>query len=95
LFRYHSHKEFIDLFMQALDDNEEGFMGKDPFSVYEFKRTKSWWKMKDENEADGEIVGFLPGDPDAGFAHTLGKIVVRLEDGTVVRASGLKHRYLD
>lgn len=91
----HSHKEFIDLFMKALDDNEEGFMGKDPFSVYEFKRTKSWWKMKDENEADGEIVGFLPGDPDAGFAHTLGKIVVRLEDGVEVRASGLKHRYLD
>ena len=91
----HSHKEFIDLFMQALDDNEEGFMGKDPFSVYEFKRTKSWWKMKDENEADGEIVGFLPGDPEAGFAHTLGKIAVRLEDGTEVRASGLKHRYLD
>ena len=91
----HSHKEFIDLFMAALDANEEGYMAKDPFSVYEFKRTKSWWKMKDENEADGEIVGFLPGDPDAGFAHTLGKIVVRLEDGTEVRASGLKHRYLD
>lgn len=33
-------------------------MAKDPFSVYEFKRTKSWWKMKDEIEADGEIVGF-------------------------------------
>ncbi|MGK2894920.1 ATP-dependent DNA ligase [Klebsiella michiganensis] len=91
----HSHKEFIDMFMAALDANEEGYMAKDPFSVYEFKRTKNWWKMKDENEADGEIIGFLPGDPDAGFAHTLGKIVVRLEDGTEVRASGLKHRYLD
>ena len=55
----------------------------------------SWWKLKDENEADGEIIGFLPGDPDAGFAHTLGKIVIRLEDGTEVRASGIKHRYLD
>lgn len=56
----HSHKEFIDLFMAALDANEEGYMAKDPFSVYEFKRTKSWWKMKDEIEADGEIIGFKP-----------------------------------
>jgi DNA ligase-1 len=37
----HSHKEFIDLFMAALDANEEGYMAKDPFSVYEFKRTKA------------------------------------------------------
>ncbi|UWM66561.1 DNA ligase [Enterobacter sp. CP102] len=92
---YHSHEEYIARFMQRLDENEEGEMAYDPNSVYEFKRSRAWWKMKDENEADGEIIGFLPGDPDAGFAHTLGKIVVRLEDGTEVRASGFKHRYLD
>ncbi|WP_436922410.1 ATP-dependent DNA ligase [Klebsiella aerogenes] len=91
----YSHEDFVERFMKRLDDNEEGEMGKDPDSVYEFKRTRSWWKLKDENEADGEIIGFLPGDPDAGFAHTLGKIVIRLEDGTEVRASGIKHRYLD
>ena len=91
----HSHEEFIERFMKRLDENEEGEMGKDPDSVYEFKRTRSWWKLKDENEADGEIIGFLPGDPDSGFAHTLGKVVIRLEDGMEVRASGIKHRYLD
>lgn len=92
---YHNHEQYISRFMQRLDENEEGEMAYDPDSVYEFKRTRGWWKMKDENEADGEIIGFEAGDPDAGFAHTLGKIVVRLEDGTEVRASGLKHRYLD
>lgn len=35
------------------------------------------------------------GDPDSGFAHTLGKIVIRLENGVIVRASGIKHKYLD
>lgn len=91
----HSHKEFIDLFMAALDANEEGYMAKDPFSVYEFKRTKSWWKMKDEIEADGEIVGFKPGKPDSAFANTLGSVTIRLENGVEVEASGIKHMYLD
>ncbi|HGH5398762.1 TPA: DNA ligase [Raoultella planticola] len=91
----HSHKEFIDMFMAALDANEEGYMAKDPLSVYEFKRTKSWWKMKDEIEADGEIVGFKPGKEDSAFAHTLGSVTIRLENGVEVEASGIKHMYLD
>lgn len=70
-------------------------MGKDPDSVYEFKRTRSWWKLKDEDSEDGEIIDFEPGDQDSGFAHTLGKIVIRLENGVIVRASGIKHKYLD
>jgi hypothetical protein len=44
----HSHEDFIERFMKRLDENEEGEMGKDPDSVYEFKRTRSWWKLKDE-----------------------------------------------
>lgn len=35
-------------------------MGKDPDSVYEFKRTRSWWKLKDEDSEDGEIIDFEP-----------------------------------
>ncbi len=85
----------IERFMKRLDENEEGEMGKDPDSVYEFKRTRSWWKLKDEDSEDGEIIDFEPGDPDSGFAHTLGKIVIRLENGVIVRASGIKHKYLD
>ncbi|MEG7412501.1 DNA ligase, partial [Citrobacter freundii] len=91
----HSHEDFIERFMKRLDENEEGEMGKDPDSVYEFKRTRSWWKLKDEDSEDGEIIDFEPGDPDSGFAHTLGKIVIRLENGVIVRASGIKHKYLD
>ncbi|HDI5832473.1 TPA: DNA ligase, partial [Escherichia coli] len=88
-------EDFIERFMKRLDDNEEGEMGKDPNSVYEFKRTRSWWKLKDEDSEDGEIIDFEPGDPDSGFANTLGKIVIRLENGVIVRASGIKHKYLD
>lgn len=92
---YHSHEAFITRFMERLDNNEEGEMAKDPDSVYEFKRTRGWWKMKDEIEADGEIIGFERGDPDSAFANTLGKIVIRLENGVEVKAAGIKHMYLD
>lgn len=91
----HSHEEYVARFMKRLDDNEEGEMGKDPDAPYWFKRTRAWWKLKDEIEADGVIIGYEAGDPDAGFAHTLGKVVVQLENGVIVRASGIKHRYLD
>lgn len=91
----YSHEDFVERFMKRLDDNEEGEMGKDPDSVYEFKRTRSWWKLKDEIEADGEIVDFKPGSPDSAFAHTLGSVTVRLENGVEVEASGIKHQYLD
>ena len=71
------------------------FWSTDVESRYEFKRTRSWWKLKDEDSEDGEIIDFEPGDPDSGFANTLGKIVIRLENGVIVRASGIKHKYLD
>lgn len=91
----HSHEEYVAIFMKRLDDNEEGEMAKDPNEPYWFKRSRAWWKLKDEIEADGEIVGYEAGDPDSEFAHTLGKVVVRLENGVLVSASGIKHRYLD
>lgn len=56
----HSHEDFIERFMKRPDENEEGEMGKDPDSVYEFKRTRSWWKLKDEDSEDGEIIDFEP-----------------------------------
>ncbi|MEI9751439.1 DNA ligase [Moellerella wisconsensis] len=90
-----SHDEYVALFKQRLDDNEEGEMAKDPDAPYYFKRTRSWWKLKDENEADGEIIGFKPGDPDGAFKDTLGSVTVRLENGVVVDALGVKHQYLD
>ncbi|GDA53366.1 ATP-dependent DNA ligase [Escherichia coli] len=47
-------------------------------------------KRLDDNE-EGE----MGKDPNSGFANTLGKIVIRLENGVIVRASGIKHKYLD
>lgn len=90
-----SHDEFMDKFSEAQDADEEGYMGKDPKALYEFKRTRAWWKLKGKDTVDGEIVGFLAGDADSEFANTLGRILVKLESGQVVRASGIKHQYLD
>ncbi|MEW2741536.1 DNA ligase [Providencia rettgeri] len=90
-----SHDEYVAQFKARLDANEEGEMAKDPDAPYYFKRTRSWWKLKDENEADGEIVGFKPGDADSAFKNTLGSVTVRLENGVIVDALGIKHQYLD
>ncbi|MEY0334678.1 ATP-dependent DNA ligase [Providencia sp. MGF014] len=91
----HSHEEYVAQFKARLDANEEGEMAKDPDAPYYFKRTRGWWKLKDENEADGEIIGFKPGDADSTFKDTLGSVTVRLENGVIVDASGIKHQYLD
>ncbi|MDC9583068.1 DNA ligase [Xenorhabdus sp. PR6a] len=91
----HSHEEYVTLFKSRLDANEEGEMAKDPDSPYYFKRTRGWWKLKDENEADGEIIGFKPGDADSGFKDTLGSVTIRLENGVIVDANGIKHQYLN
>ncbi|MDE9454560.1 DNA ligase [Xenorhabdus bovienii] len=91
----HSHEEYVALFKARLDANEEGEMAKDPNAPYYFKRTRSWWKLKDENEADGEIIGYKPGDADGAFKDTLGSVTVRLESGVIVDALGIKHQYLD
>ncbi|MDE9590493.1 DNA ligase, partial [Xenorhabdus bovienii] len=91
----HSHEEYVALFKARLDANEEGEMAKDPNAPYYFKRTRNWWKLKDENEADGEIIGYKPGDPDGAFKDTLGSVTVRLESGVIVDALGIKHQYLD
>lgn len=92
---YDTHEEYVDKFKQRLDNNEEGEMGKDPNAPYEFKRTKNWWKLKDEQSQDGTIVGFKAGDPNSRFANTLGSVTVELESGVVVEAAGIKHQYLD
>lgn len=91
----HSHDEYVTQFKARLDANEEGEMAKDLDAPYYFKRTRGWWKLKDENEADGEIIGFKPGDPDSEFKDTLGSVTVRLESGVIVDALGIKHQYLD
>nr|WP_228029634.1 DNA ligase [Pectobacterium carotovorum]AKG47504.1 DNA ligase [Pectobacterium carotovorum] len=37
-----SHHEYVSLFRERLDANEEGEMAKDPGAPYYFKRTRSW-----------------------------------------------------
>lgn len=70
-------------------------MGKDLNFVYEFKCICSWWKLKDEDLEDGEIIDFELGDLDFGFVNIFGKIVICFENGVIVCVSGIKYKYLD
>ena len=68
----------------------EGVIVKDMNAKYSFKRNRCWSKIKDQIDADGEIIGFEQGDANKEYADTLGAIVVKLESGIVVKvASGL------
>lgn len=80
--------------LQALYEEQravghEGLIVKDPFAPYRRGKKTGMWKMKPENEIDGEIVGLVWGTE--GKANE-GKVIgfeVLLENGVVVNACGL------
>ncbi|QEG13347.1 putative DNA ligase [Klebsiella phage vB_KpnP_NahiliMali] len=80
--------------LQALYEEQrakghEGLIVKDPFAPYRRGKKTGMWKMKPENEIDGEIVGLVWGTE--GKANE-GKVIgfeVLLENGVVVNACGI------
>lgn len=85
-----THDDVMNVYRKLREAKVEGVIVKDLKEPYHFRRNRAWSKIKDQIEADGEIIGFEAGDPDKGFAHTLGSVVVRIESGVEVNvASGL------
>lgn len=56
-----SDQEMDEYYLECIQKGFEGIMIKDPESVYEFKRTNNWQKLKPEETYDGTIVGFYEG----------------------------------
>jgi DNA ligase 1 len=65
---------------QALSENFEGIMVKDPAAFYQTKRSDAWLKIKPDLTVDLTVVGVEPGTPDSKFASTLGNLVLEGED---------------
>ncbi|AWD92628.1 DNA ligase [Dickeya phage Ninurta] len=86
--------------LQALYEEQralghEGLIVKDPFAPYRRGKKTGMWKMKPENEIDGEIVGLVWGTE--GKANE-GKVIgfeVLLENGVVVNACGITKAQMD
>lgn len=81
-------------------EGKEGAMVKDPEHLYQRgKRSKSWLKMKPEEEADAKIVGFIeakasvdsPGYSVGDPLGRTGSLMVLLEDGSTATPAGIEH----
>ena len=78
-----SPEELLAIYRGYVDLKFEGVIAKDPNAIYDFKRSKSWRKLKPMietgSDADLEIVGFVEGK--GKLAGTLGAIELKGEIG--------------
>lgn len=83
-------EELASFYEQQLSNGEEGAMIKVLDGKYEFKRSKSWQKLKPEHTEDVEIIGFEEGR--GKYEGQLGAFICKLNDvdGEVRVGSGLK-----
>jgi len=83
------------MFIKAREAGEEGLIIKDPLCNYKRGKKSGWWKMKPEDEADGEVVGLVWGTE--GLANE-GKVIgfeVLLESGRVVNATNISQDLME
>ena len=66
---------FKEFNLLALNAGYEGIMIKDPFAMYECKRSHAWLKMKPTITVDLQIVGTEAGEADTKYEHCLGKLL--------------------
>lgn len=86
-------KKYKDLFNESTQIENgkkrfEGLMVKDPNSLYEFKRSKAWVKIKPNIEVTLKIVGFEEGEKGKKREGTLGAIVCEgIEDNKHIKVN--------
>lgn len=84
-----------ELYEAKRAEGHEGLVVKDPMGCYQRGKKSGMWKMKPENEADGEVVGLVWGTP--GLSNE-GKVIgfeVLLESGRVVNACGITQAQME
>jgi DNA ligase 1 len=58
----------------------EGIMIKNPWSLYQTKRSNDWLKFKDKNTIDLKIIGYYPGKPGTEFVDCLGGLMLKYKN---------------
>jgi DNA ligase-1 len=82
------YAEFNAFYKQCLAEGCDGVVLKLQHSMYEFKRTKTWLKVKPEHTVDGKVVGLRVGK--LKYAGTLGALVFQPEGSkTITNVSGM------
>jgi DNA ligase-1 len=77
-----SYEEFVVFYDKCLKNGCDGVVLKHHHSMYEFKRTKTWLKVKPEHTVDGKVVGVRVGK--LKYAGILGALVFEPEGSTVI-----------
>jgi DNA ligase-1 len=78
-----------EFYESYLSQGYEGAMVKDVESVYESKRSKSWQKLKPENDYSVKVIGIEPGKHDTKYEEQVGKLVCDFNGEEVRVGSGL------
>jgi ATP-dependent DNA ligase len=76
------YSQFEVFYLACLESGCDGVVLKLKHSMYEFKRTKTWLKVKPEHTVDGEVVATRVGK--LKYAGTLGALVFKPEGSTVI-----------
>lgn len=75
--------KIVEILEAQVTNGEEGIMINDYYGSYEFKRTNNLLKVKKMQTLDLEVIGFEEGE--GRLAGTLGAILVRYKNGSVVK----------
>lgn len=82
------YSEFEWFYDHRIADGCDGVVLKQKDSLYEFKRTKTWLKVKPDTLVDGVVTGLVPGK--LKYAGTLGSLKFQPEDsGVITQVSGM------
>jgi DNA ligase-1 len=77
-----TEQEIRDAFAQAISEGLEGLVVKDAYSTYNYKRDKTWYKLKNRETDTLTIIGFNPGEAGKKYENTLGAMVLANPDGS-------------
>jgi len=87
-FHLASYAEFSAFYKHCLEEGCDGVVLKILHSMYEFKRVKSWLKVKPDITVEGKVVGLRAGK--LKYAGTLGALEFESEvTGVVTNVSGM------
>ncbi|MGL5643193.1 MAG: hypothetical protein ACRCW3_00215 [Metamycoplasmataceae bacterium] len=79
-----------ELYEKVREAGHEGLVIKAPLNVWHRGKKVGWWKMKPEDNIDGNVIGLLWGTEGKKYEGKVIGFEVRLEDnGHVVRCDGL------
>ncbi|MGL5565512.1 MAG: hypothetical protein ACRDC4_07240 [Plesiomonas sp.] len=85
-----------ELYEQVREAGHEGLVIKAPLNPWHRGKKVGWWKMKPEDNIDGNVVGLLWGTEGKKYEGKVIGFEVRLEDtGHVVRCDGLTDAQID